>query len=76
MPIIQSKLEQLLQDAFPGDSVIVEDLAGDNDHYRTIITSSKFAGLSRLEQHKLVHRALINTEAHDLHALSIQTKTP
>ena len=48
MPIEQKKLESLIADKFPESKILVEDLAGDNNHYSVTIESSKFNGLSRI----------------------------
>ena len=53
MPIEQKKLESLIADKFPESKILVEDLAGDNNHYSVTIESSKFNGLSRIQQHQL-----------------------
>ena len=45
MPIEQKKLESLIADKFPESKILVEDLAGDNNHYSVTIESSKFNGL-------------------------------
>ena len=56
MPIEQKKLENLIADKFPESKILVEDLAGDNNHYSVTIESSKFNGLSRIQQHQLVYQ--------------------
>jgi stress-induced morphogen len=55
MPIEQKKLESLIANKFPESKILVEDLAGDNNHYSVTIESSKFNGLSRIQQHQLVY---------------------
>lgn len=64
-------------DALPGSVVEVVDYTGTGDHFRATITSEAFVGLSRVEQHKLVYRALDGDMGdHSIHALSLTTKTP
>ncbi len=58
MPMAAANLEAELRAAFPDAQILVEDLAGDGDHYRARITSSAFTGLSRVRQHQLVYAAL------------------
>ena len=53
MPIEQKKLEGLLENKFPNSKIVIEDLAGDNDHYSVEIESDMFNGLSRIQQHQL-----------------------
>lgn len=76
MPIESETLQKILEGAFPGGHVHIEDLAGDNDHYRATIIAKQFANKSRIQQHTMVYESLKNTEAHDLHALSLKTQAP
>ena len=69
-------LKDMLQAAFPGDAIMIEDLVGDNDHYHVTITSAKFQGLSRVAQHKLVYSALGGKMGGELHAMKVTTRTP
>ena len=53
------RLESLLRDAFPdADELRVEDRTGGGDHFQVTIASPRFAGLSLLDQHRLVNEAL------------------
>lgn len=70
MPITHDDLNQALERAFPGASIAIEDLAGDNDHWAVSITSPVFTGLTRIAQHRKVQEAVAS---HDIHALSIKT---
>ncbi len=74
MPIEQKKLENLIADKFPDSKILVEDLAGDNNHYSVTIESSKFNGLSRIQQHQLVYQSLDGLMDTDLHAMQLKTK--
>ncbi|HET8933586.1 MAG TPA: BolA/IbaG family iron-sulfur metabolism protein [Polyangiales bacterium] len=68
-------MKQRLQAAFPNASQIdVEDLTGTKDHYRALIVDAGFAGLSRIEQHKLVYRALGELMNGPVHALALETR--
>src|SRR5512133_634194 len=54
-----SDLEALLRDAFPeATEVRVTDRTGGGDHFQIEVTSPRFAGLSLVEQHRLVNDAL------------------
>jgi len=69
-------LESLLEEAFPDATELsVEDRTGGGDHWQVTVTSPRFDGLSRIEQHKLVYAAL-ETPMHDgtIHELRIKTK--
>lgn len=45
-------------------------------HYRMIIVSRQFAGLSTLKRHRLVHAALGTLMQREIHAISITALTP
>ena len=74
MPIEQVKLEELIRNKFPNANILVEDLAGDNNHYSVSIESSDFDGLSRIQQHQLVYESLNGLMDHELHAMQLKTK--
>ena len=74
MPIEQKKLESLIANKFPESKILVEDLAGDNNHYSVTIESSKFNGLSRIQQHQLVYQSLEGLMDAELHAMQLKTK--
>ena len=76
MPMAASQLEAELRAAFPDAQIVVEDLAGDGDHYRAKITSASFAGVSRVRQHQLVYAALKGKVGGELHALALETGAP
>ena len=46
------------------------------DHYRAHIVSAQFRGMSRLQQHQLVYRALGSKMGGELHALALTTSPP
>ena len=73
MPIPAAELEADLRAAFPDAKIVIEDLAGDGDHYRARIVSSAFAGLPRVRQHQLVYAALSGKMGGALHALALET---
>ena len=74
MPIEQKKLEELINDKFPNSKILIEDLAGDNDHYSVQIESDMFNGLSRIKQHQLVYKSLNGLMDRELHAMQLKTK--
>ena len=70
-------LKQKLREAFPSASVLeLEDLTGTQDHYRARIIDAAFSGKSRVEQHKLVYRALGPLMDGPVHALALETRAP
>lgn len=70
-----NSIRVLLERAFPGGEVAVEDRTGGGDHFQVIVTSERFNGLSLIEQHKLVNAALAVPLADGtIHELRIRTK--
>ena len=74
MPIPVEEIKELIKEAIPDASIEIKDLMGDNNHYSAVIKSSQFNNLSKIDQHKLVYRALKGKMGNELHALSITTK--
>ena len=74
MPIEQNRLENLLKEKFPDSKIIIEDLAGDNDHYSVFIESSLFNDLTKIKQHQLVYKSLDGLMDSELHAMQLKTK--
>ena len=74
MPIEQNRLENILKEKFPNSKIIIEDLAGDNDHYSVFIESSLFNDLSKIKQHQLVYKSLDGLMDKELHAMQLKTK--
>jgi stress-induced morphogen len=69
-------LQKLLQGAFPDARELrVEDRTGGGDHFQVTIASSRFDGLSLLDQHRLVNEALAEPlRDGTIHELRIKTK--
>ena len=45
-------------------------------HFNVQIVSAEFSGKSPVERHRMVYSALGDAMHHDIHALSIQARTP
>ena len=69
-------LKTQLRYAFPDAAELsVEDRTGGGDHFQVRVTSTRFNGLSLVEQHKLVYAALADPLADGtIHELRIRTK--
>jgi stress-induced morphogen len=69
-------LQALLQRAFPDATELqVEDRTGGGDHFQVMVASPRFAGLSLLDQHRLVNDALAEPlRDGTIHELRIKTK--
>ncbi len=74
MPMAAEDIKKLILDALPDAEIELEDLAGDNDHWRARIVSAAFNGKSRVQQHQLVYRALKGRMGGELHALALETE--
>ena len=68
------EIERHIKEALPDASIEIQDLAGDYNHYSATITSAKFSGKSKIEQHKMVYDSLKGKMGNELHALAIKTK--
>ena len=69
------EIERHIKEALPDAIVEIQDLAGDGNHYSATVTSSTFAGKSKIEQHKMVYDSLEGKMGNELHALMLKTKT-
>jgi len=67
------EIKNLIKSTIPDAEITIEDLAGDDNHYSAKIKSKVFAGKSKVEQHKLVYKALNGKMGNELHALSLMT---
>ncbi|MGC9270261.1 BolA family protein [Acidiphilium sp.] len=76
MAMSVAEIEQLIKSALPDARIIVEDLAGDGDHYAASVISEQFRGISRVRQHQMVYAALQGRMGDALHALALQTSAP
>ena len=73
MAMQASEIEALLRLAFPDAEIVIQDLAGDGDHYKATIRSAAFQGKSRVAQHQMVYAALQGRMGGALHALALET---
>ena len=73
MSLKLEEIRSLIKEAMPDAEVIIEDLAGDENHYSATIKSKVFKGKSKIDQHKLVYKALKGKMGNELHALALNT---
>ena len=80
-----ARLEAVLRESLqPTDLQIRDDSAAhaghagarDGSHFHVRIAAASFAGLSRLERHRLVYAAAAALLKSDIHALSIDARLP
>ena len=67
------EIKSLIKESIPDAEIIIKDLAGDENHYSATIKSKVFTGKSKVEQHKLVYKALKGKMGNELHALALNT---
>ena len=69
-----TELRSMIEAALPGAEVEVTDEDGGGQHLRAEVTAPQFAGLSRIDQHRLV-KAAVKPRFDDgsVHALSVKT---
>ena len=74
MPLTKSEISTMIMSAFTDATVELKDLAGDSNHYSAKIISKIFNGKSKIEQHKMVYKALQGKMGNELHALALTTE--
>ena len=67
------EIRNLIKESLPDAEIEIKDLAGDENHYSATIKSKTFKGKSKIEQHKLVYKALNGKMGNELHALALNT---
>ncbi len=82
---MKSEIEKRLIAAFkPSKLEVYNDSAdhaghdawGENSHFRVVIESERFKGLSLIEQHRLVNEVLGELLPEKIHALQLETRSP
>jgi stress-induced morphogen len=68
------QLKQQIEAHIPGASAEVE--TADEVHFNARVVAPAFAGLSRIEQHRLVYGAFEGELGGAIHALALKTETP
>ncbi len=67
-------IESRILQALPTARVSVR--SDDNVHYTARIVSETFSGLSRLDRHRRVHEAIGPELGREIHALTLELKSP
>ena len=71
-----SEYATMIEAALPGSTAVVLDQGG-GDHLAAEVVAPQFAGLSRIEQHRLVYAAVKQyMDDGTIHALALKTRTP
>jgi acid stress-induced BolA-like protein IbaG/YrbA len=68
-------IERLIADNIPGATVTVR--GDDGLHFEALVIAEAFAGMTPVQQHRLVYKALGGrVESEQIHALALKTYTP
>jgi BolA protein len=70
---LQTSTVEVLDESSQHQGHAGADGTGFGTHFRVRISSPKFAGMSKIAQHRLVYDALRDFTAQGLHALAIET---
>ena len=73
MPLKINEIKELILETIPDAEIEITDLAGDENHYSATIKSKMFTNKSKIDQHKLVYKALKGKMGNELHALTFKT---
>ena len=87
MGLVADRMQEKLNAAFsPTNLKIVDDSdkhkghvgarEGGESHFTVVIESQAFAGVSRVERQRMVHKVLAEDLAGPVHALSVQASSP
>jgi stress-induced morphogen len=73
---VSEQLQTLLEEAFPeARGLEIVDRTGGGDHFHVTVVSPRFAGLSLVDQHRLVYDALAEPlDDGTIHELRITTR--
>jgi len=76
-------IERQLRETFAPDVLEVHNEShthnvprGSETHFKVVVVSRAFDGLSRVDRHRLVHQALAEVLKGGVHALAITSRTP
>lgn len=69
-------IKQRIREALPEALVQVLDLTGGQDHYQVLVVASQFENRTPVDRHRLVYAPLKDVLGGELHAFSLETRTP
>ncbi|NJK59538.1 MAG: BolA/IbaG family iron-sulfur metabolism protein [Oscillatoriales cyanobacterium SM2_1_8] len=71
------KIAELIRGALPQAEVMVENPYNDGQHFSAVVVAPEFAGLTMIQQQRLVNDALKpQIDSGAIHALQLKTYTP
>ena len=69
-----SEVKARIEATIPGATADVQ--SPDNVHFNARVVADAFAGLSRIQQHRMVYDVFDGELGGSIHALSLKTETP
>jgi acid stress-induced BolA-like protein IbaG/YrbA len=69
-----SEVKALIESGLPGAHVQVE--SDDNTHFAASVVASQFEGKRTIQRHQMVYATLGQLVGREIHALSLEVKTP
>ena len=69
--LIKELVKESINDAY----IEVFDTTGTGDHFKVVVISSIFEGMSLIDRHKLIYKSLNQYLTKEIHALQLETKT-
>ena len=69
-------VKELIANGIHDAKIEVIDTTGTKDHFSAVVISSSFEGLSLIDQHKQVYKAVGEHMTKEIHALQLKTFSP
>ena len=69
-----ASIKSRIEAAIPGSSADVDDWTGGGDHFHATVIAEAFAGLTRIQQHRMVYDIFGEEIGGPIHALSLKTQ--
>jgi len=69
------EIRQRIEAAIPDARANVSDFTGGGDHFEATVISPAFAGLSRIQQHRMIYEIFGSEIGGPIHALALKTLT-
>ena len=74
--ITAEEIETRIKKEIEVAQVVIKDMTGGQDHWDVEVVSETFAGVSPVNQHRMVYAAFTDVMGGALHALKLKTRTP
>jgi stress-induced morphogen len=76
MTLDAAQIDERLKQALPHATITIDDLRGDGLYLAIAVSDPSFAGLSRVDQHRIVYKAIGPDIIDPPPSLSIRTTVP